>query len=566
MNAKFRCETTACGYDFSVVKSGIQKYIRRGIEDKALKCAEEMDRFAELGTPGERLRTNMIHRLQIIFLEDIGLGNYYLWKKMCEWINILLDERKKESRNRQKEVEVIELIVRNLCRSKKTRAGSFMNALCNLDDNDIECLKYSGYAEKLEVLSSFDEYMNKLSMLLPSKNWRCILYVRKLFDMCMEEKKRFKLLEMLLENYVSLNECKMWKKDLLNLKEGFLLYIIPLGKYLFGCEELQLYEDCVTPINVGNGLWPCLGKFDIDDYVLDKHVKNKDSKNKDIEYFAKESSKVIPEVFIVPENMKKIYLWIRCGKNKEELNKLFNSKMITKMIKPKVELILLEDITMETELEFVTRIQLVTSNSKTDTYYATFAGELMFVKGPFKDDKVIKDFIKFQDEKKELNIPYIENVYCLYLYPNRWLEGTPIGLRNSVNRNEKYAFMVCKSLFEMSEIKTKMHRSLKWPETEVVDTKNCIDINVYELNEYEFLEYLKVIAYRISRNLGDLADRNFMKKEGRIYSIDEEVIKKEIDLLSSFGKQKYEYIKSKYVEYVLKLEDWVKEILDVKLL
>ena len=557
MIAKFRCEKTACGYDFSVVKSGLQKYIRRGIEDKALKCVEEIDRFAELGSEGERLRTNMLHRLQIIFLEDIGLGNYYLWPKMCEWIYQLFDERTKDNRDRQKEVNLLELMVRNLCRSKKTRGGSFMNALCNLNEEDILSLQHSGYAESLEVLDSFEKYLNKLSQLLPVKNWKCILYVRKLFDLCMEDKKRFKQLEALLETYVSMNECKIWKKDILNLKEGFLLYLIPLGKYLFGCEELQLDEDCV----LFKGIWPCLAGFEMDDYVLDKHVKYKECKNKNIEYFAKESSKVIPEVFILPKEMNNIYLWLRCGKNKDELNELFDLKL--KKVKQTVELVTLSDIILETDLEFVTRIQLVTSNSKTDTYYARFAGELMFVKGPFINDKIITDFIQFQEEKKALNMHYIKDIYCIYLYPNRWLEETPLGIRNSLDRTNKYPFMVSKSLFEISDIVTKVHSSLKWGPTEVVDTKKCIDIDVYKLSETQYMDYLTAIAFRISKNIGDLADRNFMLKDGNIYSIDEEYTKKKIDLLASLGKQKYEFIKSKYNQYNDKFPEWVKTILDL---
>lgn len=69
MITTFRHEVTANGFDFGCMKSGAQKYIRRGNEDKALRCVEEMDRFAEIGHAGERLRTNMLHRLQIIFLE-----------------------------------------------------------------------------------------------------------------------------------------------------------------------------------------------------------------------------------------------------------------------------------------------------------------------------------------------------------------------------------------------------------------------------------------------------------------------------------------------------------------
>jgi len=95
MITKFRSERSFHGHSLDVLKSALQKYIRRGEEDKAMYVAAELDMFADEGKPGERIRTNFIHRLQIIFLEDVGGGNLELWGKMCEWITILWNERKK---------------------------------------------------------------------------------------------------------------------------------------------------------------------------------------------------------------------------------------------------------------------------------------------------------------------------------------------------------------------------------------------------------------------------------------------------------------------------------------
>jgi hypothetical protein len=44
----------------------------------------------------------MLHRLQVIFLEDIGLGNIDLWEKMCEWMDILFKEREREKSKRDR--------------------------------------------------------------------------------------------------------------------------------------------------------------------------------------------------------------------------------------------------------------------------------------------------------------------------------------------------------------------------------------------------------------------------------------------------------------------------------
>jgi hypothetical protein len=555
MNCKFRNEITANGYDFSVMKSGLQKYIRRGDEDKALRCAEEMDRFAEMGHDGERLRTNMLHRLQIIFLEDISIGNYYLWEYMCQWMTILFDERKKTTRDRNVEVKTLELIIRNLCKSKKTRAASFMNSLCSLTAEDVELLQGTGYAEII-VNKSLNEYLTEFDILMSQKSWKSILILKKIFIICIENTKNFTLIESLMEKYVSLKCCKMWKKDLLKLSEGFCLYFVPLAKYLFGTEDLQLDLNCV----IFNGIWPCRGTFDVDEYVLDKHVKSKLVKHKTTAYFAVESSIVIPEVFRLPPIMKDIYLWVRCGKQQSQLDKLLDKNIPDKQIK----FVEITDITLETKLEFITRIQLVTGKSKTDTYYSYFAGELMFVKGPYKSDKQIKDFIKFQEEKKELGMPYIDDVNCIYLVPDRWPEGTPLGQRNSLDRTKRWPFLICKSMYDINEIKTRQHSSRLWPLTEVVDTKMCIDADVYKLKGQHLLDYFMAIAFRISQNIGDLADRNFMIKGNSLYSIDEEYTEDEIILITQFKEKKYKYLKAKYIENKYLLSEWVINILDIK--
>lgn len=141
MITKYRSERSVSGFDLSTLKSGLQKYIRRGNVDMALRVAEELDRFAEVEDgSGEKIRTNMLHRLQIIFLEDIGLGNYHLWEDLCDDFDTLFNEREKDDRNRSLEIYTIKNIIHKLCGSKKTRACSFMNALTQVVPEDKEII------------------------------------------------------------------------------------------------------------------------------------------------------------------------------------------------------------------------------------------------------------------------------------------------------------------------------------------------------------------------------------------------------------------------------------------
>lgn len=90
METEYLAEKTFDNLRVDVVKSGLQKYIRRSNLPKALYCAKQLDLFANVPEfKGEKIRTNMIHRLMIIFLEDIGIGGLHLWQEIDHCVTIL---------------------------------------------------------------------------------------------------------------------------------------------------------------------------------------------------------------------------------------------------------------------------------------------------------------------------------------------------------------------------------------------------------------------------------------------------------------------------------------------
>ena len=95
LSDKFRDEVTWNGYASDIMKSGLQKYIRRGVLDKALYCAGELDLFKEAPDRGETIRTNFLHRLMIIYMEDVE--NMNIFNKIDKLINRLFNEREKSS-------------------------------------------------------------------------------------------------------------------------------------------------------------------------------------------------------------------------------------------------------------------------------------------------------------------------------------------------------------------------------------------------------------------------------------------------------------------------------------
>lgn len=113
------------------MKSGIQKYIRRGITDKALFCAGELDLFKEAPARGETIRTNFLHRLLIIYLEDVE--NTAILEQVDKYITLLFGERTKGDRSKEKEELWISELITIMCASKKARVASHIRALQRAD-------------------------------------------------------------------------------------------------------------------------------------------------------------------------------------------------------------------------------------------------------------------------------------------------------------------------------------------------------------------------------------------------------------------------------------------------
>ncbi len=79
ISTKYRYEISYNGVPLKVLKSALQKYIRRKNIKKAVWCLVEMDLFSTVNdTRSKSIRTNMINRLIAIMSEDIGVANPFL--------------------------------------------------------------------------------------------------------------------------------------------------------------------------------------------------------------------------------------------------------------------------------------------------------------------------------------------------------------------------------------------------------------------------------------------------------------------------------------------------------
>ena len=144
---------------------------------------------------------------------------------------------------------------------------------------------------------------------------------------------------------------------------------------------------------------------------------------------------------------------------------------------------------------------------------------------------------------------------CVYLFPDRWIEGVPLGIRNTINRNNKYPFMISKSLIARENIVFRIHNSKLWGDTMVIDPDKTLlhfKFKDFMFHKDIIIKYLNLIAIRIKFGCGDLADRNFLLKNQILYSIDEETISDPLvseNLMNELRTNKYNFLKNKITEY-----------------
>jgi hypothetical protein len=550
------------GYGSDVMKSALQKYIRRGILDKALYSAGELDLFKEAKEDrAEAIRSNFIHRLMIIYMEDVE--NITLLPELETLFTNVLEERKKVSRNTLQEEKWISRIVYLLTLSPKARICSHIRSIFSVKYRPV----LSKYPSLQNLVAGIDTSGDKYSLLrdsLKSKSITSIYYAFQI-DSSNEKIGNRKAVWFIfdqLEQYYSYTAIfrKWYKNELSNVKEGFLCWLTPMLVYL-GVIKGTTPEE--TPY-LENWDRNRRGEvIEIEDFVVDRHTKK--GRNKGVVEFAEKGALVENEASFVNPIWKAFY---EDTKRYEEGLPLKGYKINRMEVEESDEeekkeidssTPVYEKNKRETErYEFLVRTQLTTSSSKMDVYFARRNGKLVVVKGPYEDKSSIEVLERNTAWKKQNGILYLPFV-VEELIPDRWPEGIPLGARNKVDRSKPCWFIILDSL--IYDIKTKKHFSKVWPETEVVDWEK-IDLHFdYKKNptEQELTDYVHGILYRYVRGVSDLADRNFLKSQGRVISIDEDIENRKVDLYTELKKNKAEFIRNWISDNYISLgiENWV---------
>jgi len=584
------------------MKSGVQKYIRRGMTDKALFCAGEIDMFKEAPARGETIRTNFLHRLLIIYLEDVE--NLSMLEFINKRITALFREREKNNgdnidRDLDKEEEWIAEMVIALCASKKARVASHVRAMQKTDaafeagypsipwgemqDGNLAfyCEMFTKYYKEKHILAAY--YGNKIyhsEEKLPTKIYKSSKPVWFIFKELYNP-----MTARMIDIFMG------WYKNYIgDMKEGFLCWLIPL-LHLIGVIPRGTFPEVDESLDKSWDKNRDGELIDVDDYVADRHTKK--GRGKSVTEFATVGAHVENEAEFVNPLWKRLYedrkRWedgipilgeirtifkpvvthpvvssvivkpkavsppimkqIELKRMMEQPEPVKKSKRIIIMeevedsmqqLSLKEPLAALESVPLESDYTFVVRTQLTTSNAKTDVYFAMDGDKSIVIKGPFSDREEINALESITKWKQTHGFPYIPFT-VKQMIPDRWPEGVPLGVRNRIDRSIPAFFVIFDSMIET--FTTKMHSSKVWPQTEVVQwDKVKFHYDYATATEQEQKDYVYALLFRYVLGVPDLADRNFLVVNGRTISIDEELQGREVKFMAELKKTKAKII------------------------
>lgn len=566
ISTNFRRPITWNGYPADVPKSGLQKYIRRGETAKALYCAGELDLFKEAPNQkeGETLRTNFLHRLMVIFMEDVE--NLSLFPEIYQKMDSVVKERKEEKRDKEKEEQLLSEVVIRMSASTKARVCSHIRAVYNpayepLHDRypTIKALW-----SPLQRDGPLKHHCDQFKKLFKEKQIGCVFHA---FQIAKSEEKLeerhfgskmpvwfiFAQLQTPLRPSPMIQQFMGWYKDHIGgMKEGFLCWLVPLLHQLV---ILPMGEIPATTVAAHSWDRNRAGeKIEMDDYVLDKHTAS--GRGKGLVEFALHGSLVHNQASFVNPLWKQFY---EDGKRWEEgvpiVGEVQPLKKLTEET-PSKKPTLKKERPSESAYAFVVRTQLTTMANKMDVYFAKNSkGDLVVVKGPYQTQKEIDVLIRNTDWKQKHGLPY-NRFMIRELLADRWPEGVPLGARNKIDRSRPAFFLVFESFLREDQLRTKIHSSKVWPETEVVDWSQIPFHFDYKANlsDQEWKDYVHAILFRYVLGISDLADRNFVRKDGRVISIDEDVENHELDLYTVLQKTKANHIHRWLTDHYEELE------------
>lgn len=569
---KFRSEKSYNSYNTSDLKSWLQKSIRRVKPEEAIWTSVELYTL-----PEQRIVTNLFNRIRIIAMEDIGVANPLIVKKVYDTLEKLEINGKPKLPVTEEDIIKIGELVSYMARSKHLRMASDYKAVFmtpkirnKLIDLFPEIYKNHGkyINEKTKNVIFLGEKMVKL---LIEKNDSAFYIMSSILDMGKLSFKTYRsnhpayyILSLIGDLSKKLKVkfspetdilVKWLKGGIINSKIDYNLPIYYAMLIILKRDELKEPETKMEKIEIKNFISNRV-ILKIPDYALDKHTLTGLRKGKTAIDFAKEGAYVENESDLLNKEYRKVYLE-------------------TKNIKPDIPKLNNGIKNLESEIfDFDVRVQATVTDYRQDTYLATEkkTGRFVFVKGPYKTEEEVNIPIKLSEMKTVIapNLPNIklEKIKLIPdLFPN-----LPWGIRRHLDRNKEYWFLISESLIK-KPVPRKIHNTKKWGDVEVIDYSKIDEPkkpDILKLKENELYSYILNLLFRYALGIPDIADRNFMlMKDGRVFSTDEEGFNKNINIRNKIGAKKAEFIleniEKEWDKIEKDIDDWLKNSVKLEL-
>jgi len=324
--------TTFSGYKMDVVKSGLQKYIRRSIANKALYCGFELFRLGSVGGGGAAV-TNLFNRIKVIAAEDIGIADFSIAISVINLVNM-------ETRDPKHLKSMIQM----LSSAKKTRLGSH---LCNVykRPESRECSEKKGIIIDLDYSEEDDEFIEEhvkdpifTSIVHPDLQSCALVFYKRLLDgdfnavtwwgffdhyATLDKAKikmrnayydgskwrkstrpisiLFDVLDLFVDKeamnvlkwaYFTMTEVKPTEKKPHPRNENRCIFVLGVAAAL---HKIKFEKVTVIPDDDVGSLLNGRYKFEIDDYIVDKHTAEGSRRGKSRANFVSEGAVVHPE-------------------------------------------------------------------------------------------------------------------------------------------------------------------------------------------------------------------------------------------------------------------------------
>ena len=312
------------GYKLDILKSGIQKYLRRREYDKMIWCISEIYLFYLLAVTDiekqatKGIITNMLNRIIIAMDEEMLFIEVDKYNKCMEWIN--------EIKNNNDNFKVLVKICKTLINSKMLRFNSdiysywwkgveiYKVVKINREyifENDVitECNELLSIEEKnSDLWNKIKLYLMMFIKNLKNKKYSCYYWALKIYHSDIKGKSRFKrkdciyviweYLFKLCKDNKKLKKCLELKLNEFNVKnrKDRHLWLISSVCIILNKDNIKFNE---WNIDVSNkeiiNIFKNRKKLIIDDYVIDMHCSAGRKLNKNMVDFALYGSLVIDE-------------------------------------------------------------------------------------------------------------------------------------------------------------------------------------------------------------------------------------------------------------------------------